>query len=128
MTWTYSGDPADSDLNAVRYLVGDTSEVDAFVTDEEIEWALSLNANVIAAVADVAQNLAMYFATQAEQIKVGPLVETYQTRSKRYMELATRLERKASSKSTMNFVCGGVNSGTLREAIFSIGMHDLTED
>ena len=45
MTWTYGNDPTNSSRDAVRYLVGDTDSNLAFVTDEEIAWALSQNSN-----------------------------------------------------------------------------------
>jgi hypothetical protein len=38
MTWTYSGDPASSALDAIRFLVGDTDTTDQLLSDEEIAW------------------------------------------------------------------------------------------
>lgn len=38
MTWTYSGNPADSARDSVRFLVGDTDTNDQLITDEEIAW------------------------------------------------------------------------------------------
>ena len=46
MTWSYSGDPAASDLDAVRYIIGDTSEDMSLLTDEEIKYELSNNEDV----------------------------------------------------------------------------------
>lgn len=40
MTASYSGDPATSELDAIRYLIGDTSVSDALVSDEEIQYSL----------------------------------------------------------------------------------------
>lgn len=39
--WTYSGDPAASNKDAVRFLSGDTSTGSQKLTDSEIAWALS---------------------------------------------------------------------------------------
>ena len=99
--WSYSGDPASSDKDAVRFLIGDTDVDESFVTDEEINWAIANNSNVYAAAAEVAENLAAKFATNAEQIKVGPLFETYQNRSARYADVAKRLTIKAAKKSSL---------------------------
>lgn len=49
MTWSYSGNPASSSLNAVRFLVGDTDSADPIVTDEEINFAIGINSDVYAA-------------------------------------------------------------------------------
>lgn len=41
MTWSYSGNPAASDLDRYRFLTGDTNELEPFLTDEEIEYLIS---------------------------------------------------------------------------------------
>jgi len=129
MTWSYSGNPSDSGKDAVRYLVGDVDADEAFVLDEEIDWALvQANDNIYAAAASVAFNLSVLFATKAEQTKIGPLTETYQTRSKRYAEIATRMEKRASSKTGFSVEAGGITNGTTRDPIFTIGMHDFPEE
>ena len=38
MTWSYSGDPSTSALNAIRFLTGDTDTNDQLINDEEIAW------------------------------------------------------------------------------------------
>ena len=38
MAWSYSGDPADSAIDAIRFLVGDTDTNDQLLDDEEISW------------------------------------------------------------------------------------------
>lgn len=38
MVWSYSGNPADSALDAVRFLTGDTDTNDQLLDDEEIKW------------------------------------------------------------------------------------------
>lgn len=40
MSWTYSGNPADSNKDAVRFLIGDTVPARKLVSDEEIAFAL----------------------------------------------------------------------------------------
>ena len=44
-TWTYTGNPASSNLDAVRYLVADTNNQSQMVSDEEINWTLSDTGN-----------------------------------------------------------------------------------
>lgn len=38
MTWTYSGNPASSALDAIRFLIGDTDTNDQLLSNEEIAW------------------------------------------------------------------------------------------
>jgi len=49
--WTYSGDPSDSEKNAVRFLLQDTNESRPLVQDEEIDWLITQNANLYLAAA-----------------------------------------------------------------------------
>ena len=39
--WTYSGDPTDSDRDAVRFEVGDTDENDRLLSDGEVTYCLN---------------------------------------------------------------------------------------
>lgn len=41
MTFTYSGDPSNSDIDSVRYLIGDTQSSGHLVEDEEIQYAIN---------------------------------------------------------------------------------------
>ena len=43
MAWTYSGNPADSDKDAVRFQLGDTDTNHQLVSDEEIAYSLAQN-------------------------------------------------------------------------------------
>jgi len=45
MTWTYSGNPASSSKDAVRWYAGDTNSKRKLVTDEEIAFALVEESN-----------------------------------------------------------------------------------
>ena len=40
MSWTYSGNPADSRKDALRFLIGDTIEAEPVLQDEEIEFLI----------------------------------------------------------------------------------------
>lgn len=40
MTWSYGGDPANSEIDTVRYLIGDTNTDEQLVTDEEIDFSI----------------------------------------------------------------------------------------
>ena len=46
MSFSYSGNPQASDLDMVRFLLADTSDMDPYITDEEINAFLLTNPNV----------------------------------------------------------------------------------
>ena len=40
MSWTYSGNPADSPIDECRFLIGDTNEDEPIMQDEEIQYII----------------------------------------------------------------------------------------
>ena len=75
MAWNYSGNPSDSDLDQVRFLVGDTDSTDPLVLDEEIDFAISNQSTLPLAAAQVLRALATKFSRQASW-KVGDVAAT----------------------------------------------------
>ena len=51
MTWSYSGSPGDSDKDAVRFFIGDTDTTQQLLSDEEINYALTLHNGTFATAA-----------------------------------------------------------------------------
>lgn len=45
MSWTYSGDPSKSDLDAMRFMLADTDEASPIFTDEELQYLIDAYAN-----------------------------------------------------------------------------------
>jgi hypothetical protein len=41
MSWTYSGNPADSQRDEVRFMLGDTDETEPIMQDEEIDYLIA---------------------------------------------------------------------------------------
>lgn len=105
--WTYSGDPSSSDLDAVRFLVGDT-DIDApLMADEEIAYALSADGAVQKAAARIARAIAARFARKADKT-VGDLRISYSQRVAHYQELARRLDLQAD-RSDVGLYAGGLS-------------------
>lgn len=109
MAWSYSGNPASSSKDAIRFLIGDTRSDDSLVQDEEIAWALTQHSSIYAAAALVAESIASYFATQATSVIIGPIREDYGQRAKDYTAKAKDLRNKATERGTINFFCGGIS-------------------
>lgn len=95
MTTTYSGNPASSSKDAVRFFIQDTA-APWLLQDEEIEYTLTIDADPMAAAATCARSIAMSFARLAKSKKVGDLSIDYGERSKFYQELADTLEAKGN--------------------------------
>lgn len=45
MSWSYSGNPKDSDLDRIRFMIGDVIEDEPYLQNEEIEFLLDLHDN-----------------------------------------------------------------------------------
>ena len=94
MTFTYTGDPAGSSRDKVRFLIQDTVNTGHLLEDEEIAWLLTEWADVYDAAAHAADILAAKFAGQADYSKsVGDLSlsETHSAQVERYQQVATNL-------------------------------------
>lgn len=95
MTWTYSGDPAYSNRDAVRFLIRDTNTSDQLLQDEEIAWLLSQNSNnVYKAAMASAYAVSAKFSNQAVTKTVGALSLSYQARSEHYKSLALSIKNQ----------------------------------
>jgi len=73
MTCTYSGNPADSDLDAVRFLLQDTDCSNNIFEDEEIAWTLTEEANIYTAAACLLDNAINNSSGSLSSKKVGDL-------------------------------------------------------
>ena len=58
MSFSYSGNPASSNKDAVRFLIKDTTSASAQATDEEINWVVSQEANIYMAAALIMETIA----------------------------------------------------------------------
>lgn len=94
--WTYSGNPAASDKDAVRHLLGDTDERDQQLSDEEIEWEVAQAGTVRSAAANAARSLAGRYSLQPSSKKVGDLSITYGDRAKALLTLAKTIDADAN--------------------------------
>jgi hypothetical protein len=96
-TWTFSGDPAASDKDAVRHKVGDTNCDKQIVSDEAIEYELAQfpgdPRRVLKASINVAKAIAAYFA-QESTYRIGQVSETLSRKSEAYERIVDQLEHE----------------------------------
>lgn len=131
MTFTYSGNPSASNLDAVRFLVGDTDSADVQAQDAEISWAITQAATTRGAAAVIAEALAAKYA-RLTSMSVGDLSINYAQRQEQYSALAVKLRSDEATRGAVPF-CGGISqsqkesveedSDRVRPA-FRRGMHD----
>lgn len=134
MSWTYTGNPASSDTDGVRFLVGQTSTSDpVLVNDQEIAFAVTHSGNIWAAAVLVAESLlGQYAGKDADSISVGNLSESYGDRSAKLQARLPNLRRQAAMRNVVP-VAGGLTIAqrqaraadtSLVPDIFQVGMTD----
>lgn len=106
MSWSYSGNPSDSDSDAVRFLVGDVDTDNQLVSDEEIAWALA-QGGVYAAASLIAFTIAAAFSRQADKA-VDSLKISYSQKSAQYSKLAGDLRYRAATDGLCPYA-GGIS-------------------
>jgi len=95
MTFTYTGDPASSDRDAVRFWIGDTDDDNVLLSDEEIAYANSVHGNVFFTSAALCEQLAATGnSITGGVLKVGDLQEDRGSLSDHFNSLAKSLRRK----------------------------------
>jgi hypothetical protein len=95
MTFTYNGDPANSDLDLIRFLLWDTDASDVLMSDEEYNYMLATWGNVYEAGRACAERIAAKFTRQADHISrtVGDLTisKSYTAKADEYTKLSDEL-------------------------------------
>jgi len=94
--WTYSGDPAASDRDAVRFYLGDTDEADAQLSNAEVDYLLIISGTVLGAAATGAKALSGKYARLVDKA-VGDLKISYSQRKLAYDALYSDLSAQAGT-------------------------------
>ncbi len=111
MSWTYGGDPKNSDRDKIRLLVGDTDSSNQLVTDEEIDWALDRESSIFEAAALTAEFVAASFARNPDKQIRDLSVKFSQTISS-YRELAEEYKQRSSGQGTWKDLAPGLSQDT----------------
>lgn len=93
MSWSYSGNPAASSRDAVRFAIGDTLTSDQQITDEEIDFVLSTQPSITLAAIECCDHLIGLYARLVSQ-SVGSISVSYAERQKNYVGLRRRLAHR----------------------------------
>ena len=92
MAWSYSGNPADSEKDAVRFLIGDTDTDDQLLSDAEINYVIvESGGSIYQAAHDAAYAIAGKFSRMASSKSVGDMSISYADRAQAFFALANEL-------------------------------------
>lgn len=97
MSWTYSGNPANSQIDECRFLLGDTNASEPIMQDEEIQYIIDMyegNKNQI--LYQLFSRAATIFARDIKR-SLGPQSEDPTERLKYFKEKAEEYKSKISS-------------------------------
>lgn len=125
MSWSYSGDPSSSTLDAVRFEIGDTDTTDQLMQDAEINFIYAAEGNIKAAAARCCKILWTKFAQQTDKF-MGPLRLYYSQRAIAFKDLYKQLHAEAigCSAPILDDSLDGVDEAIAHDPIFTVGMMD----
>lgn len=106
--WTYSGNPADSAKDAVRWLLGDVISTDPQVYDPEILYSLNIRFSVYGAAASCARSLAGKLSRLVDTAQ-GELKTFYGQRAKAYLAMAAQYENQSTARGGATPYAGGIS-------------------
>lgn len=105
MAWTYSGDPSNSQRDAVRFLIGDTDTDDQLLNDDEVTYFITTHGTTNRAASEAARAVAAKFARLMNR-SIGGLSADFGAKYRQYMELATNLIGKEETEPVSPFISG----------------------
>lgn len=136
MTFTYSGNPASSTRDAMRFYCQDVDINDTFLTDEELDYIISSWAHVtdhaiyLAAIA--CEAIAAKFARELSYSADGVSVQAGELQAK-YNQLANDLREQykaidiGGGPDVGGILIGDVYDDTIKPLTWAKGMHDNIE-
>jgi hypothetical protein len=88
MSWSYSGDPSTTSVDAVRFLIGDTDDTDPQLQNEEINWRINQEGTIKVAAYKCCLNLIAKYSRKADR-SIGDLRMSFSQQAEAYRKLAT---------------------------------------
>lgn len=128
--WTYSGNPADSESDAVRFMVGDTIESRPLLDDKEVEWIVSQATNLNIRAALACEALWSRFVAISDYT-VGSVSKKFSDIAAKFKERAAQFRAEATKNALVSFPAHLVSTKSalksdseLTTPQFGIGMAD----
>ncbi len=105
MTFTYA-DPSVSNMQAVRFFIGDTDSRDPLLTDEEIEFLLGRDSRLLGASALACDAIA-WKSIRRVDYRLGPLTEKNSDIAKQYKNAAKQFRTLARASGSNGSIIAG---------------------
>jgi len=112
MAFTYSGDPSNSNLENLRFTIGDTDSDDQQFQDAELNHLLTEQGSVKSAAIEAVRRLIAKYSRRVDKT-VGDLKLSYSQRVKHYQSLLQQL-KTSQAISTGKPVAGGISKSRKR--------------
>lgn len=109
--WSYSGDPANSNRDALRATIGDTDSLNQLFSDPQLDWLLGQYPSVLFAAAQACRLLAQRYAAKVSK-RVGDLSINYSDLANQYLKMATTLQSEAEQTGTLIYA-GGISKSDM---------------
>jgi hypothetical protein len=131
MSWTYTNNPANVTLDALRFAIGDTDTSDKQLTDEELNYLLTEHTTTLSAAVAAVQSLIAKYSRFVSK-SVGDLQISYGQRITNY-EILLRTLRQRTALTLAPPFAGGISIADKKSTEddtdrtvphFHIGMHD----
>jgi hypothetical protein len=122
VSFSYSGNPANSPIDELRFLLGDT-DLDAFIlSDEELSWIIAQNGGTAsgAYVASLKRIVLMYARLKDES--VGEVSIKYSQMYRNYKDMLDREESSTANMDVGSIYAGGI---FVDDKIANINNHDI---
>jgi hypothetical protein len=108
MPFSYSGNPASSAKDQVRFLIGDTDKCDVLLQDGEINWLLTqYNNTPMNAAIRACETIISKFSRQADEA-VGQVKISFSQRAKSYQTTLTILRSRLAMEDCRPYA-GGIS-------------------
>lgn len=133
MSWSYSGDPSQSTLDQVRFLIGDTDDTDPQLSNEEIQFQIAQHESPELAGAHCCEVLSAKFARLVTK-SVGSLSIQFSELQDHYKSLKEQLYAHAGADKVPPY-CGGLLvsdkeaneiADDVVQPAFRVGMHNFS--
>ena len=122
MTWSYSGNPADSDKDAVRFCIGDTDESECLFSDEEIQYLLTTSGSVSSASIRALDKLCAKYLRCADET-VGQVSVKWSQRFQNCKMVRDTMAKDPALQCPMPF-SGGMSDCSNDKSIFTRHMNE----
>ncbi len=113
MSWSYTGNPGDSDKDLIRYMVGDINEADPEVQDEEIQYEIDKGVadgtySALGTSIDILRRILARYKNMMDE-KVGDVDVKWSQRYSNTKDLLSNYEEEFSKNSIGSAYGGGIS-------------------